>query len=127
MEQFLDDWGLTVATFLPAVGAVVMLVIPRKEEEIHKLFALVISLVTAAIGIALFVDFNYDDAGTLQYVIDESWIDIINSRYILGLDGMSLPLIALTMAIVPLCIIYSWNHFPEPKNPNGAYPSSESV
>jgi NADH-quinone oxidoreductase subunit M len=117
MEQFLDDWGLTVATFLPAVGAVVMLVIPRKEEEIHKLFALVISLATAAIGMALFVDFNYDDAGTLQYVIDESWIDIINSRYILGLDGMSLPLIALTMAIVPLCIIYSWNHFPEPKNP----------
>jgi NADH-quinone oxidoreductase subunit M len=117
MEQFLDDWGLTVATFLPAVGAVVMLVIPRKEEEIHKLLALVVSLVTAGIGIALFVDFNYDDAGTLQYVIDESWIDIINSRYILGLDGMSLPLIALTMAIVPLCIIYSWNHFPEPKNP----------
>jgi NADH-quinone oxidoreductase subunit M len=117
MEQFLDDWGLTVATFLPAVGAVVMLLIPRKEEEIHKLVALVVSLATAAIGVALFVDFDYDDAGTLQYVVDESWIDIINSRYILGLDGMSLPLLGLTMAIVPLCIIYSWNNFPEPKNP----------
>lgn len=117
MEQFLDDWGLTVATFLPAVGAVVMLLIPRKEEEIHKLLALVVSLATAAIGVALLVDFDYGDAGQLQYVVDTSWIEIINSRYILGLDGMSLPLMALTMAIVPLCIVYSWNHFPEPKNP----------
>lgn len=34
-----------------------------------------------------------------------------------GIDGMSLPLILLTMLIVPLCIIYSWDHFPEPRNP----------
>jgi NADH-quinone oxidoreductase subunit M len=50
-------------------------------------------------------------------VVDKEWIPFINSRYIVGIDGISLPMIALTMLIVPLCIIYSWNHFPEPKNP----------
>ena len=49
--------------------------------------------------------------------IDKPWIPFINSRYIVGLDGISLPLLALTVLVVPLCIIYSWNHFPEPQNP----------
>ena len=64
----------------------------------------------------LLVDFDYDNAGSLQYLVEEDWIDVINSRYILGLDGISLPLIALTLAIMPLCVIYSWNHIPPPGN-----------
>src|SRR6185503_15445209 len=32
-------------------------------------------------------------------------------------DGISLPLLLLTMLVTPLVIIYSWNHFPEPHNP----------
>ena len=49
--------------------------------------------------------------------VDKAWIDVINSRYIVGLDGISLPLLAADLFIVPLVIIYSWNHFPEPHNP----------
>ncbi len=62
-------------------------------------------------------NFDYDRAGELQYSINKSWIPFINARYHMGLDGISLPLIALTILVVPLCIIYSWNHFPEPQNP----------
>jgi NADH-quinone oxidoreductase subunit M len=69
------------------------------------------------IGILVMVNFDYDATGKLQFVVDKSWIPIINSRYIVGVDGISLPLIALTLLVVPLCIIYSWNHFPEPRNP----------
>src|SRR5687767_15749928 len=32
-------------------------------------------------------------------------------------DGMSLPLLLLSMLITVLCVIYSWDHFPEPHNP----------
>jgi len=117
MKSFLDSWGLTLATFLPLVGVAVMLVIPKAEEQLHKVVALVITLATGAIGVLLFVNFDYDRAGEFQFVIDKSWIEVINSRYHMGLDGISLPLIALTLLVVPLCIIYSWNHFPEPQNP----------
>ena len=61
--------------------------------------------------------FDLDATDRLQYVVDKSWIEAIHSRYVVGLDGISLPLVLLTVLIVPLCIVYSWNHFPEPKNP----------
>src|SRR4029450_1739315 len=68
-------------------------------------------------GIGILFRFDYDRAGRLQFGVNESWIDVINSRYHIGIDGISLPLLVLSMFIVVLTIIYSWNHFPEPHNP----------
>ncbi len=48
---------------------------------------------------------------------NEPWIDVIKARYHLGLDGISLPLLLLSMFVTVLCVIYSWNHWPEPNNP----------
>jgi NADH-quinone oxidoreductase subunit M len=116
-NQFLTDWGLSLMVLLPMAGALVMMLIPKTDELSHKVVALGTSLASAAAGIAVMVDFNYDKAGELQYVVDKTWIEVINSRYLLGMDGLSLPLVALTLLITPLVIIYSWNHFPEPHNP----------
>ena len=117
MTDFLNDWGLTLVTFVPLIGAVVMMAIPAAEEQLHKQVALLASLAALVIGGLLLLDFDYGDAGTLQYVVDARWIEVINSRYILGLDGISLPLMALTLVVIPLCVIYSWDHIPEPGNP----------
>ena len=116
METF-DDWSLTLVTFLPVAAALVVMAIPRASEELHKLVALCASLLVAVLGILITFRFDFDAAGDLQFAADETWIELINSRYIVAIDGISLPLILLTMLIVPLCIIYSWNHFPEPHNP----------
>jgi NADH-quinone oxidoreductase subunit M len=116
-NQFLTDWGLTLMVFLPLAGALVMMLIPRSEEAAHKWVALVVALATAGIGAAVIADFDYGATDTLQFAVDRSWIDVINSRYTIGIDGLSIPLVALTLLITPLCIIYSWNHFPEPRNP----------
>ena len=117
MSDFLDSWGLSLAIFLPLVGAALMLLVPRAQEETHKLIALVASLATAGVGVLLMANFDYDNTAVLQYQVDESWIPLIDSRYHVALDGISLPLLALTLLVVPLCIIYSWKHFPEPHNP----------
>ena len=117
MENLLDGWGITLATFSPLVGVAIMLLIPREREDQHRMVALVTSLWVAFVGLLLLFWFDLDATGRLQYVVDEMWIDVIRSRYMVGIDGMSLPLILLTMLIVPLCIIYSWDHFPEPRNP----------
>ncbi len=121
MTDFLNDWGLTLATFLPVVGAVLVLLVPKGNETAIKAVALLASLATLAMGILLLVDFDYDQSEVLQYLVDKPWIDLINSRYIMGLDGISLPLVALTVLVVPLCIIYSWNHLPEPGNPKAFF------
>jgi len=115
-NEFLTDWGLTGMVFLPLAGALVMLLIPKVHEEAHKLIALVASLGAAAFGIAVFADFDYDQSDKLQFVVNKNWIEVINSRYFVGVDGLSIPLLALTLLVVPLCIVYSWNHLPEPAN-----------
>ena len=116
-NDFLTSWGLSLMVFLPVAGALVMMLIPKAEEQLHKVVALGASLASAAVGVAVLIDFNYDKAEQLQFVVDKSWIEVISSRFIVGLDGLSLPLVALTLLITPLVIIYSWNHFPEPHNP----------
>ncbi len=61
--------------------------------------------------------FDYDRTGVLQFDVNKSWIDVINSRYHMGVDGISLPLLLMTMLITVMCVIYSWDHFPEPRSP----------
>ena len=96
MENLLDGWGITLATFSPLVGAAVMMLIPKENEDRHKLIALVTSLWVAFVGVLLLIWFDLDHTDKLQYVVDKTWIDVIASRYAVGIDGMSLPLILLT-------------------------------
>jgi NADH-quinone oxidoreductase subunit M len=113
----MDSWVLSLITFLPLVGAVVVALWPRSDEEGAKWVALATTLVVAGFMIYVLANFDYDRSGTLQFAVNREWIDIINSRYHIGIEGLGLPLLALSCAIVPLTVIYSWNHFPEPHNP----------
>lgn len=115
--EFDNNWILSAMTFAPIVGAVLVLAIPKIREDLIKAVALLASLVSAGLGVFLLFDFDYGNSGELQYVVNEKWISVINSRYIVGVDGMSLPLIALTLLVVPLCLIYTFGHFPDPRNP----------
>jgi NADH-quinone oxidoreductase subunit M len=117
MDWF-DDWALTLAVFIPLVGMAIVLLIPKAEEQLIKLVTLVTALATLAVGVGIMADFDYDRAG-LQFVVNKEWIPVIHSRYHMGIDGISLPLLILSMLITVVCVIYSWNHFPEPHNPKG--------
>jgi NADH-quinone oxidoreductase subunit M len=117
MDSF-DDLALTLAVFLPLAGALGLMAWPKSWGEPGlKATALITTLATAGVGVYLLVQFDYDQSEKLQFVVDKSWIEVINSRYHIGLDGISLPLLALSMFITVLCVIYSWDHFPEPHNP----------
>jgi NADH-quinone oxidoreductase subunit M len=117
--NWFDDWALTLAVFIPLVGMGLVLVLPRAQEAAIKATALVTSLVTLGVGVGILTDFNYGASGKLQFQANEPWIDVIKSRYHVGIDGIALPLLILSMIIVVACIIYSWDHFPEPRNPKG--------
>jgi NADH-quinone oxidoreductase subunit M len=115
--NWFHEWGLTLAVFLPAVGLAVILLLPRREETAAKVVALVTTLATLGVGVGILADFDYDRASALQFRVSEPWIDVIHARYHLGIDGISLPLLILSMFVTVLCVVYSWNHFPEPENP----------
>jgi NADH-quinone oxidoreductase subunit M len=116
MDWF-DSWALSLATFIPIVGTAVVLAIPKVKEELIKQVTLLTTALTLAVGVIILFRFDYDAADKLQFSVDKPWIDVISSRYHMGLDGISLPLVILTMGITLLCVVYSWDHFPEPHNP----------
>ncbi len=119
MTEFYNDWGITALVFLPLLGVLVMMLVPAKEEDLHKSIALITTLLTGVLGFFMLADFysmGKENWSTLQYVVDSKWIEVINARYFVGIDGISMPLIGLTLLVVPLVIIYSWNHIPSPGN-----------
>src|SRR6478735_3332042 len=105
-----NNWILSVGTFLPMAGVLIMLFIPRREETLVK-----------QVGIWTLFLFNYDKAGDQQFFVSTSWIKPIRATYTIGLDGMSLPLYILLMLITLLVMIYSWDHIPEPGNPKAFF------
>jgi NADH-quinone oxidoreductase subunit M len=115
--NWFDSWALTLTVLIPAVGAALLILIPRAEEEAIKLVALLTTLATFAVTIVIAFRFEYDHGSRLQFDVNKPWIDVINAHYHVGLDGISLPMLLLSAFITTLCVIYSWNHFPEPHNP----------
>jgi NADH-quinone oxidoreductase subunit M len=118
MEWF-ETWGLTIIVFLPLLGAVVLGFIPRDNEDALKqtgLAATVLAFLASIVLIAQF-DFAGGPYNTYQFEVDQTWIGAINANYHIGVDGISLPLLVLSTFVMVLAVIYSWNHWDEPKNP----------
>jgi NADH-quinone oxidoreductase subunit M len=119
MDWFENGWGLSLIVFLPAVGALVVLAIPKAKESLIKWTALAFSVVTLGLVIALAVQFDYSAGDTYQFgtAADTTWISAINAHFHIAVDGISLPMVVLAAVVTVLVIIYSWNHWPEPHNP----------
>src|SRR5437870_7065618 len=112
-----DHWALSGAIFAPVIGAVLLGLVPRRAENALKAGALATTVASLGLVIYLLARFDYSHSSTLQFAVNKSWIQVIHSRYHIGVDGIALPLLALSALITVLCIIYSWDHFPEPFNP----------
>ena len=87
--NWFQEWALTLVIFLPAVGLAIILLLPKAEETAAKTVALVTTLATLGVGVAILFDFDYDHSGRLQYIANEPWIDVIKARYHLGLDAVA--------------------------------------
>src|SRR6478736_2728345 len=116
-----NNWILSVGTFLPLAGVLIMLFIPRRDETLVKQIGIPTAAATLAVGVATACLFNYDRAGEQQFAVHMWWIKPIRATYTIGLDGISLPLYILSMVITLLVMIYSWDHIPEPGNPKAFF------
>ena len=116
--NWFDDWALPLGVFLPAVGMVLLFLIPKGNETAHKVTTLLTTAATFAVGVVILCRFNYG-SGKLQFTVNEQWIPVIHSRFHVAVDGISLPLLVLSMFLCLVSVVYSWDHFPEPRNPRG--------
>ena len=98
---------LSVLTALPAVGALVVMLVPRRQAAMAKLIALVWSLVVLGLAIAMFFGFKPNGA-RFQFRESYPWIPTWDVRFTFAADGIALVMVALVALLVPLVIVYSW-------------------
>jgi NADH-quinone oxidoreductase subunit M len=102
---------LTLVTFLPLVGALMLVLFPRRDRDI-RWFALGVSLITFLLSLHLPWHFDHGNGG-FQYEINKAWISTPNIHFHLGLDGISLWLVVLTTFLTPICVLVSWKSIHE--------------
>jgi NADH-quinone oxidoreductase subunit M len=99
---------LSVVTFLPLLGALFIALV-RGNDNLAKgtarWVALWTTLVTFAISLLMVMRFDATSA-EFQFVEKHPWLGVAN--YHMGVDGISLPFVILTTALMPLCILASW-------------------
>ncbi len=94
---------LTALIVIPAIGAVVVALIPRTRPDIVRLVALLFSGAAGAMTLWLLAQFETD--ASFQFVENDTWIESFGISWHLGLDGISLFLVVLTGLLFPLAIV----------------------
>jgi NADH-quinone oxidoreductase subunit M len=98
---------LTVVTFLPLLGALVVAVLP---STMTRSVALGFALVTWVLSLLLLVGYlpGRSGDGEFQYLVTADWIPAFGIQYKLGVDGMSAALVVLTTTLTWICILASF-------------------
>jgi NADH-quinone oxidoreductase subunit M len=100
---------LTVTTFIPALGALALVLIPGTEPRQHKAFAFAVSLLTFFVSLALWFGFDASPgAAEFQFEQFIPWVSSIGMGYHVGLDGVALLLVMLTTALTPIVVLSTW-------------------
>jgi NADH-quinone oxidoreductase subunit M len=115
--QWVDDWGVTLTTFIPLAGVIALLFVPAAQERLVKIVGTLFAFLALVAGVLILFRFDFGAGGTMQMQVDHSWIPEIGSRYHVGVDGISLPLLELSVLVSFLCMIYCWWHVPSPGKP----------
>jgi NADH-quinone oxidoreductase subunit M len=102
---------LNIVIFLPAAGALAVMLLPRRQEIVRNV-ALVVSLVTFVLSLGLLTRFS-PSSGEMQFVTDRNWINSPPIHYAVGADGISLFLVLLVTFLTVLCVLISWKSISE--------------
>lgn len=120
--QFLGIGVLTWITFLPIIGMVIVLIVPKGNDAALKWIPAAATLLQLILAVMIY--FNFDKTMTginsiegMQFVEKATWIDVpgvawfgkIHIEYFLGVDGLSVTMVILTALISFVAVIASWN------------------
>jgi NADH-quinone oxidoreductase subunit M len=105
MSDSMSTSILTIVTFLPTIGAILLMLMPRNDRALRTM-ALVTSIVTFAFS--LYLPFHYESGHTgFQFDTNHAWIGKA-IHYHMAADGISMWLVLLTTLLVPVSVLVSW-------------------
>ncbi|MCB1552103.1 MAG: NADH-quinone oxidoreductase subunit M, partial [Alphaproteobacteria bacterium] len=102
---------LSLMTFLPLIGAVLLLLVRGQSEAAMfriKMVALLVSGLTFILSVVMLVNFDPLIA-EFQFIEKKIWFESVGISYHMGIDGISLFFVVLSAFLTPICILASWN------------------
>ena len=109
---------LSVLLFLPILGSIALLALPRSQEGNARVLAALITLANMVLAIVVFVSFDRNDEA-MQFVQRMTWIDAadvgFDVQYVVGVDGLSVTMVLLTGLLFVVASLVSWNITLRPK------------
>ncbi len=102
---------LSVLTFLPLAGALIIALIRGEQDVVEKnakYMALYTTLFGVAFGLLLFSKFDGSSAD-FQFVETVDWFSSFGFTYRMGIDGISFFFVLLSLFLTPICILASWD------------------
>jgi len=104
---------ITLLTFTPVVGALLLLAFGRNQERRARCFAFGVSLVSLALVIVLWKTFDAS-SGRLQFEERHAWIPALGVEYRVAVDGLGLLMLLLTALLTPMSMLASWRNEERP-------------
>lgn len=98
---------LSTIIFLPIGGALLLPLI--SDDRAAKLYSLLLTVVVMILSIPLYTRFDPGLSG-FQFVEQRTWVESVGLSYLLGIDGISLPMILLTTLFGPIVVLCSWSY-----------------
>ncbi|GMU39151.1 MAG: NADH:ubiquinone oxidoreductase subunit M [Chloroflexota bacterium] len=107
---------LTAFLLIPLGGAVMSAFLPKDRERDARWIALAFSLLAFAVSVVMFARFDRSAEG-YQFVDSFDWIAAgdFTVQYIVGVDGLSAPLVLLLGLLSVVAVLVSWNIEVKPK------------
>jgi len=110
---------LTLITFLPLVAAAIILFVPPAQKQLIRIISLIAALGQVGLSLWIWKGYNYSLAGindpkSFQFVEKVKWIDLqfgsfsFNVDYFMGVDGLSITMVILTVIVSAIGVISSW-------------------
>ena len=100
---------LSIITYLPLAGVLLMLLVARGRPVAYKVISLVVTLAAFVLSIVMLVAFDTKAPG-MQFVENVTWIKALNIHYSFGVDGIAALLLFLTTLLGVIVIIGGWNY-----------------
>ncbi|MCL7452726.1 MAG: NADH-quinone oxidoreductase subunit M [Anaerolineae bacterium] len=100
------EYLLTLITFTPLLGVLLVLLVPKDDERTIKNLGIGISFIPLVLATYLWFAYDKGQSG-FQFEFIADWIPAINVNYHVGADGLSVPLMFLTALLTTLGLIYS--------------------
>ena len=97
---------LSIVVFLPVAVAAALLALPRVSDSMVRWAWIAATAVDLALVVGLWIGYR-QGANGFAYEVDRRWIPSVASGYHVGVDGLSLPLVALTAVLFLACAVYS--------------------